>query len=588
MNFAAVFHRAQAPWSYALNADELVLRLQTGPEVDKVFLHWGDPFEAGILGGAEDWCGQRLELAAPQAMEHTLWWTAVLRPPFKRCRYHFELHAGEEVRLYGEDGFCLPEERTGSRPAGFYQPWMNPADIPAPPAWVRDTVWYQIFPDRFCRSGRSTNTTPWRPGPVTNREYFGGDLPGIEEKLDYLAELGVNGLYLNPVFAADSVHKYDTRDYTRVDPNFGTNADLKRLVHKAHDRGIRVMLDAVFNHCGPRFAPWLDVVEKGPGSRYWNWFMVNRWPLDPKPGSTRDGRYYSFAFAGAMPKFNTNNPEVIDFFAALCESWVRDYGVDAIRFDVGNEVSHRLLKEVRRRVQAVRPDVYLLGEIWHDASPWLEGDEYDAVMNYPLQQAVKGFFADPARSARDLRWGLERCLGMYRRQTAEVLFNLMDSHDTDRLFTRSGGEDAFFQQLALLFTWPGSPCIYYGTEAALPGGHDPDCRRCMPWAELNTPENRARRAQLQCLIRLRRTLPDLRDGTLKFLRADAGDRLVWYRRGGVEVLLNAGARPWTLPAGGELLFGRGLKDTILAPGGVCIRRVLTKETGNAEHPGGVF
>ena len=230
MNFAAVFHRAQAPYSYALNPDELALRLQTGPEVERVFLHWGDPFEAGILGGAERWQGQRQELAEPLRLEHCLWWNATIRPPYKRCRYYFELHQGGEVWFYGEDGFCTPEQnRREERPAAFHQPWMNPADIPAPPQWVQDTVWYQIFPDRFCRGAASSCQTPWRTGPVTNEERFGGDLPGICEKLDYLAGLGVNGLYLNPIFAADSVHKYDTRDYETVDPDFGTNEDLARL-----------------------------------------------------------------------------------------------------------------------------------------------------------------------------------------------------------------------------------------------------------------------------------------------------------------------------------------------------------------------
>ncbi|WP_300367909.1 glycoside hydrolase family 13 protein [uncultured Subdoligranulum sp.] len=571
MNFAAVFHRAQAPWSYALNADELVLRLQTGPEVERVFLHWGDPFEAGILGGAERWHGQRRELTDPQPLAHALWWTAVIRPPYKRCRYHFELHSGGQVWLYGEDGFCTPDRQDGTHPAGFYQPWMNPADIPAHPAWVRDTIWYQIFPDRFCRSKGSANQTPWREGPVTNRERFGGDLPGICQKLDYLASLGVSGLYLNPIFAADSVHRYDTRDYTRVDPALGTNADLKQLVEQAHARGIRVMLDAVFNHCGPHFAPWRDVMENGPGSPYWDWFMVNRWPPESTPGGTRDGRYFSFAFAADMPKLNTNNPAVIDYFGTLCESWVRDYGVDGIRFDVGNEISHRMLKELRRRVRAIRPDIYLLGEIWHDASPWLEGDEYDAVMNYPLQQAVKDFFADSARTAGDLAEQLYRCLHLYRRQTTDVLFNLMDSHDTDRLFTRSGSEDAFFQQLTLLFTLPGSPCIYYGTEVALPGGHDPDCRRCMPWDKMDTPENQARIRQLQRLITLRRTLPDLKDGMPVFRQAP-GARQVWYCRGRVEVLLNAGTTPWELCPEKEVLFERGLTGNRLAPGGICIRR----------------
>lgn len=496
MNLAAIFHRAQAPWSYASDPDQLVLRLQTGPEVERVFLHWGDPFEAGILGGAEVWHGQRQELTSPLHLEQVLWWTAVLRPPYKRCRYYFELHGGGQVWLYGEDGFCTPAQQVRDRPAAFYQPWMNPADIPAPPQWVRDTVWYQIFPDRFCRSARSANTTPWTTGPVTNRQRFGGDLPGICEKLDYLAQLGINGIYLNPIFAADSVHQYDTRD----------------------------------------------------------------------------GRYYSFAFASHMPKLNTNDPEVIDYFGRLCESWVGEYGVDALRFDVGNEVSHRMLKELRRRVRAIRPEVYFLGEIWHDASPWLEGDEYDAVMNYPLQQAVKDFFGQPDRSAQDLSRSLYHCLGMYRRQTMAVMFNLMDSHDTDRLFTRSGSEDAFFQQLALLFTLPGSPCIYYGTEAALPGGHDPDCRRCMPWQELDTPENQARIDQVRRLIRLRRTLPDLRESGLEWVRAEPGERMLWYRRGSVEVLLNAGDAPCPAAPGAEILFSRGWTDNVLAPGGVCICR----------------
>ena len=576
MNFAAVFHRAQAPYSYALNEDELALRLQTGPEVERVFLHWGDPFEAGILGGAERWQGRRQEITGPLCLEHCLWWDVTIRPPYKRCRYYFELHQGGEIWFYGEDGFCTPEQnRQEQRPAAFHQPWMNPADIPAPPQWVRDTVWYQIFPDRFCRSEASSCRTPWRTGPVTNEERFGGDLPGICEKLDYLAGLGINGLYLNPIFAADSVHKYDTRDYETVDPDFGTNEDLARLVRSAHQRGIRVMLDAVFNHCGASFGPWQDVLQKGPASRYWNWFMVNRWPA-PAPGrDTRDSRYYSFAFVPSMPKLNTNEPEVIEYICGLCQRWVAEYGVDAIRFDVGNEVSHRLLKELHRRLRAIRPDVYLLGEIWHDASPWLEGDEYDGVMNYPLQQAVKGFFAHTDRTARTLAWDLQRCMGMYRRQTGQVMFNLLDSHDTDRLFTRAGSEDAFFQQLAMLFTLPGSPSIYYGTEIGLPGGHDPDCRRCMPWDQLEEPENRRRIRQLQELIRLRHTVPALRESGLCFVQTQPESRKVHYRRGDVEVLLNCGGTLWQLPGEGEVLFCRGLEENTLAPGGVCIRR--TKE-----------
>lgn len=569
MNFAAVFHRADAPYSYAVSDDEVIVRLQTDHKVEQVFLHWGDPFEAGILGGAEHWTGQVQEVSERLELEYVTWWTVTIKPPYKRCRYYFELRQGAEVWLYGEDGICDPER---GEPAGFYQPWLNPADIPKPPQWVRDTVWYQIFPDRFCRGSKVPAQTPWRTGRVTNEERFGGDLLGITQKLDYLSDLGINGLYLTPIFAADSVHKYDTRDYERVDPDFGTDEDLKQLVHRAHGKGMRVMLDAVFNHCGASFAPWLDVRKKGRASEYWDWFMVHQWPIPEPPRDTRDHRYHSFAFASDMPKLNTNHPEVISYFCRLCARWVREYDIDGIRFDVGNEVSHRMLKAIHETVRAIRPDIYLLGEIWHDASSWLMGDEYDAVMNYPLQQAVSHFFADRTASAQELGWRVLWCLGMYRRQTAEVLFNLFDSHDTDRLFTRSGNEDVFFQQLVLLFTLPGSPNLYYGTEIGLTGGHDPDCRRCMPWDKLDTEEYQTRRQQVKCLIALRRTIPELREGGVQFVEVQPGSRLVCCERDSVVVCLNCDEVPWCVEQEGESLFARGLEHGILQPGGVWILR----------------
>lgn len=193
---------------------------------------------------------------------------------------------------------------------------------------------------------------------------------------------------------ADSNHKYDTKDYTRIDPQFGDAKTMRHLVKEAHEHGIRVMVDAVFNHCGQNFAPWLDVKKHGEQSPYAGWFMVNDWEQMNKEASTRDGRYYSFAFADKMPKLNTNSEEVIHYFQNVCEGWIRDYDIDGIRFDVGNEVSHRFLKRIRKHVKAMKPDIYLLGEIWHDASQWLMGDEYDSVMNYPLMSGIHDFFID--------------------------------------------------------------------------------------------------------------------------------------------------------------------------------------------------
>ena len=568
MDLAAIFHESRTPMCCMTDPETLQITLRTGREVERAELICADPYEAGIAGGEEAWQGRRIAMEPWLELEHHQLWRIVLKPPFRRLRYVFALTQAQEQWYCYEDGL-RPALQLDGRVQCFQMPWMNPADCIAPPDWVRHTVWYQVYPDRFCRGGSGRpGALPWRHGPVTNAERFGGDLAGIAQKLPYLAGLGVNGLYLNPIFAARSFHKYDTTDYTRVDPDFGTEADLQELVRQAHANGIRVMLDAVFNHCGPGFAPWRDVVEKGPGSAWRDWFFVNRWPVEE--GRTDDGRYFSFSFHGGMPKLNTSHPAVQDYLIGLCEDWVRRYDIDGLRFDVGNEISHAFLRRLRVRLKALKPDLYLLGEIWHDAPAWLEGDEYDAVMHYPLQSAVRRFFEDESLPARAFGWQAGRCLAAYAPQVSAAQFTLLDSHDTIRLRSRVRSEDEFWQQLAALFTLPGSPCVYYGTELALEGGRDPDCRRCMPWDELDTDASRARLDAMRSLIALRRTEPDLQGSEVIFC-PDSG-RLVRYRRGSVEVCLNAGTAPAALMPGGTALFARGWDGRTLAPGGTLVRR----------------
>ena len=568
MDLAAIFHESRTPMCCMTDPETLQITLRTGREVERAELICADPYEAGIAGGEEAWQGRRIAMEPWLELEHHQLWRIVLKPPFRRLRYVFALTQAQEQWYCYEDGL-RPNLQLDGRVQCFQMPWMNPADCIAPPDWVRHTVWYQVYPDRFCRGGSGRpGALPWRHGPVTNAERFGGDLAGIAQKLPYLAGLGVNGLYLNPIFAARSFHKYDTTDYTRVDPDFGTEADLQELVRQAHANGIRVMLDAVFNHCGPGFAPWRDVVEKGPGSAWRDWFFVNRWPVEE--GRTDDGRYFSFSFHGGMPKLNTNHPAVQDYLIGLCEDWVRRYDIDGLRFDVGNEISHAFLRRLRVRLKALKPDLYLLGEIWHDAPAWLEGDEYDAVMHYPLQSAVRRFFEDESLPARAFGWQAGRCLAAYAPQVSAAQFTLLDSHDTIRLRSRVRSEDEFWQQLTALFTLPGSPCVYYGTELALEGGRDPDCRRCMPWDEPDTGAGRARLDAMRSLIALRRTEPDLQGSEVTF--CPGSGRLVRYRRGSVEVCLNAGTAPAALMPGGVALFARGWDGRTLAPGGTLVRR----------------
>ena len=583
MEFTGVYHKTSEQMSYPLDEDRLIVNLKTGYDVKQVFIHHGDPYDAGILGGSEKWTGKREEIVYKKRLPHQLWWTTTLTPPYKRCKYYFELHTEDEVWYYFEDGFLTEEQvnMEGRILQYFIVPWMNPADVNRTPGWVNDTVWYQIFPDRFCcgdPAGNTPDVLPWQTGTVTNREKYGGDLEGIRRKLPYLQDLGITGIYLNPIMEAETNHKYDTKDYTKIDPSFGDDETMKRLVSEAHERGIRIMLDAVFNHCGRKFALWLDVQERGRESEYADWFMVRNWDDIRKQGDTRDGRFYSFAFADRMPKLNTNNPEVIEYFCRVCEGWVRKYDIDGIRFDVGNEVSHRFLKRMRGHLKQIKPDIYLLGEIWHDASQWLAGDEYDSVMNYPLMSGIHDFFLDKTMGKDAFEYMVNCCYTMYMQQNNNVLFNLLDSHDTERLMNRFHDLDKFYQQLAVLFTLPGSPCIYYGTEIAMEGGFDPDCRRCMPWDEIGTDENRERISRMKTLIRLRKKEETFRSLHFHFPGSIENRRCVEYIKldesgRKTEVLLNCSDEKIEIKEAGEILFARKYQNGILEKNGTLIRRI---------------
>lgn len=582
MEFTGVYHRTSEQMSYALDESRLVINLKTGYDVRRVFLIHGDPYDAGIMGGCERWNGTREEIVYKKRLRHQIWWTTTVTPPYKRCKYYFELHTDDEVWYYFEDGFLTEEQvnMPGRLLQYFIVPWMNPADINRTPNWVNDAVWYQIFPDRFCRGISDKNDPeilPWQSGPVTNRERYGGDLEGIRQKLSYLQNLGITGIYLNPVMEAETNHKYDTTDYTKIDPAFGDDETMAALVSEAHDLGIRVMVDAVFNHSGRKFAPWLDVLEKGRESEYADWFMIRDWSDLGKRENTRDGRFYSFAFADWMPKLNTNNEEVIRYFCGVCEGWVKKYDIDGIRFDVGNEVSHYFLKRMRAHLKGLKPEIYLLGEIWHDSIQWLAGDEYDSVMNYPLMSGIHDFFLDESMGKKEFEFMVNRCYTMYMQQSNNVLFNLLDSHDTERLMNRFHDLDIFYQQLAVLFTLPGSTCIYYGTEIAMEGGFDPDCRRCMPWDEIGSEENQEKIGQMKELIRLRKTEETFRSLHFHFPNRYENRRCVEYikldeegRR--IEVVLNCSGEAVRVGDTGEVLFARNFRDGMLGVRGTLIRR----------------
>lgn len=369
------------------------------------------------------------------------------------------------------------------------------------PDWVKHTVFYQIFPDRFCRSER----TPHPPGlkfkpwgsPPAEQGYQGGDLYGILEKLDYLQDLGVTAIYLNPVFSSASNHRYHTYDYFQVDPLLGGNAALRALLDEMHRRGMRLVLDGVFNHASRGFWQFHHVLENGGNSPYADWFTIRAYPLNPyDPTGTSPANYAAWNDLPALPKLNTDHPAVREFIYGVAEHWLR-FGIDGWRLDVPEEIrTEGFWEEFRERVKAIREDAYLVGEIWESAPDWLQGSRFDALMNYPLSGASLGFFG--ARSlaqdyhkaefsliplnAQRFSQRIDSILTAYPQEVNQVQLNLLDSHDTPRALWMLG-EDTSALRLCVLFQMcmPGAPCIYYGDEIGMSGGDDPDCRGAFPW-----------------------------------------------------------------------------------------------------------
>lgn len=413
------------------------------------------------------------------------------------------------------------------------------------PDWVKDAVFYQIFPDRFAKSERIAKPASLQPwdAPPTYHGFKGGDLYGILEKLDYLTDLGVNAIYFNPVFTSAANHRYHTHDYFSIDPLLGGNKAFMELLGAAHDRGIRIVLDGVFNHASRGFFQFNHLLEAGEESPYRDWFHVYSWPLNAYQENVRPN-YAAWWGLHALPKFNTDNPLVREFLWDVGVHWL-EMGIDGWRLDVPAEIDDDAFwQEFRRRCKAVNPEAYIVGELWHDAGRWLQGDQFDAQMNYPFMRAALGFFGGHNLNQTDtVHTGLgyiEACDGLqfaqalnelhhkYDAEIVQAQMNMLGSHDTPRLLTIANND---FSSVQLMFlcqmTIAGAPNIYYGDEIGMTGNRDPDCRKAFPWNARESWNTDLLQA-VRRYINLRQRLPVLRRGDFKVLHAD--QQVVVYSR----------------------------------------------------------
>jgi neopullulanase len=400
----------------------------------------------------------------------------------------------------------------------------------APPAWVRDAVFYQIFPDRFARSDRVQRPGPMEPweSPPTVHGFKGGDLYGVIERLDHMTSLGVTALYLNPIFASASNHRFHTYDYYTVDPLLGGNDALRELLDEGHRRGMRVVLDGVFNHASRGFWPFHHVLETGRHSPYRDWFYLDRsvltrdrpllayperslpaaLPADygtthrEGPASIKTLGYRAWWNLPALPKLNVGNPQMREYLLGVAEHWIR-FGADGWRLDVAAEIEDLTFwAEFRQRVRALNPEAYIVAEIWDVSPEWLGPDRFDALMNYPLAFAILGFAAG-AHLDRAVAAGhqavheallpldgagfaarVEELLTSYPTEHVAAQLNLLDSHDTPRALALCAEDEASLRIATLLqMAMPGAPSIYYGDEIGMTGHADPDSRRAFPTSE---------------------------------------------------------------------------------------------------------
>ena len=530
MEYSAIFHDMDKRFCYAIDKDLFVIRVQVKKDDMKdVILHYEDKY---IPMERKD-TRMTLPMKKVATSQFHDYYEAQLQMHLICLRYFFEFTdmQGEKV-YYGNYEF--DKECITNRDRMFDCPQnLREEEMFEVPQWAANKVVYQIFPSRFAAT-QPVDKKLWYKAPITPVDDLHGNLRGIIEHLDYIKDLGIDVVYLTPIFKSNSCHKYDTIDYYQVDPSFGTTEDLKELVQKSHERGMKVVLDAVYNHSGREFFAFQDILEKGEKSKYLDWYFIDELP--PKGEWGEIPNFKCFGYYGGMPKLNLKNPEVEKYITDVACYWIKECDIDGWRLDVGDEISHFFWKNFRKAIKAVKKDMLIIGEIWHYAGDFLEGDEWDTVMNYPFYLNLIDLLADEKINVSQFVQNLGYLKGRLNKKCYPLMWNLIDSHDTAR-FLHLCNDNKKKQHLAAAFQLllPGMPMVYYGDEYAMPGANDPDCRRGMYWDE--EYQDKEMYNWYKKLIQIRKTHACIVDGELiETITNDDEDTIVLIRKSGEEIL----------------------------------------------------
>lgn len=471
---AAILHRIDSEYSYLLNEKTAVLRIRCAKDdLKNVSVFYGNRVHPEAVVPVTE---VKMEKVASGAVHD--YYEATVVPGFRRMFYYFKLDDGKEITYYYEGEF---HKEPSTNRTYFYQlPYLRREEVYDVPEWARKAVMYQIFPDSFATSkgfhDQTAKKGEWEGLTLTTK--IGGTLKGIIENVDYLADLGIGAVYLNPIFVAWSYHKYNTIDYKHIDPCFGTDEEFALLVKKLHEKNIKVILDGVYNHSGNYFFAYQDILKNQEKSKYVDWYYDMKLPLLPDFKSD----YACFAYVKDMPKLNTGNPEVAEYFAGVGKYWIEKFDIDGWRLDVANEVDKNFWRIYKKAIRSVKKDAIMIAEVWEDAQNWQVYDEFDSAMNYRFINVCRAFFADKEIGSTEFAEKFYESLMRYPEPVAYAQMNLLDSHDVSRFISLCGDRPELLKLASTVqMTLPGMPSIFAGDERAMTGIKEGEYRRTFIW-----------------------------------------------------------------------------------------------------------